>query len=488
MATNRDLVEAQAFNRRRLVTALVSGAPGGAEVEPVRPFRTVVGGLALAVLVAAAAAIASVLAPRTAEGWNDVGLVVSREKGAPYVVLERAEHPELHPVLNIASAQLVLGAGVEPTYVGQDVLERQRLGEAIGVLGAPQTLPRPDRLVAGDWTACTGPGRGIMLGLWTDPDVERLDRGGLVVTSRGRHYLVARAGIRAELPRAMLYPLPDPLPAAGGGPDSVDAMLNDLGLRERAEAVEVPEAWLQLFPAGGELAWATFRIPGAGEPPADPAAYPSGAVVGDYWIDGDEGLVLTQDGLMRLSAFALPVYRHSPVPPSEPGGLARLPRRLAGPPPLVSEGPRSYLDASWPDEPLEPLTSDPCALLVTAPGVPPGVELVHSPGDEISAAGLDDPRMVDYSFEGGRGALVRSGGWDGVPGGRSYAVDPQGMAYPLVDAQTVERLGYDELPLPLVPDGWVELFGRGVDLSTAAALCPPDAQAPDHRDCVELGG
>jgi hypothetical protein len=62
------------------------------------------------------------------------------------------------------------------------------------------------------------------------------------------------------------------------------------------------------------------------------------------------------------------------------------------------------------------------------------------------------------------------------------------MAYPLVDAQTVERLGYDELPVPLVPDGWVELFSRGVDLSTAAALCPPDAQTPDHRDCVELSG
>ena len=46
MATKRDLVEAHQFSRRRLVTAFVSGAPGGREVEPARPGRTIVGGLA----------------------------------------------------------------------------------------------------------------------------------------------------------------------------------------------------------------------------------------------------------------------------------------------------------------------------------------------------------------------------------------------------------------------------------------------------------
>ena len=62
MATKKDLVEAHAFSRRRLVTAFLSGAPGGREVEPARPGRTIFGGLALAVLLIAAAAIASVLA------------------------------------------------------------------------------------------------------------------------------------------------------------------------------------------------------------------------------------------------------------------------------------------------------------------------------------------------------------------------------------------------------------------------------------------
>ena len=485
MATKKDLVEAHAFSRRRLVTAFLSGAPGGREVEPARPGRTIVGGLALAVLLVAAAAIASVLASKTEEDWNKVGLVVSREEAAPYVILEDEDDPELIPILNITSAQLILGADVEPTYVEQDVIEQQTPGETIGIFGAPQTLPRPSRFIEDGWTACTADGRGIMLGLRTGPDVDALDRGGVVVTNQGRDFLVARAGDLAEVQRAMVYPLPAAADGSGGT-DSVDAMLNELGLRERAEAVEVPEDWLQLFPTGGELAWESFQIEGAGTAPADPSAYPPGAEVGDYWVDGDEGLVLTSGGPMRLSAFALQVYRYSPIPGKKPGKPGRLPRLLDGDPPLVSEETRTYLDASWPDGPLEQLTYDPCALLVTDPEGVPGVELVQNPGDPISAAGLDDPALVDYSIEDGRGAYVQSGDWDDVRGLRSYVVDPRGTAYSLRDALTVEKLGYDEVPAPLVPDPWVELFGQGVDLSTSDALCPPSPEAPADRDCKEL--
>ena len=64
MATKKDLVEAHAFSRRRLVTAFVSGAPGGREVEPVRPGRVLIGGVALSVLLLAGAAIAGFLLGR----------------------------------------------------------------------------------------------------------------------------------------------------------------------------------------------------------------------------------------------------------------------------------------------------------------------------------------------------------------------------------------------------------------------------------------
>jgi hypothetical protein len=62
MAPRRDLLEANAFRRARLVTAFLSGEPDGREVEPWRSGRVVVAGFVLALLLVGAAAIASVLA------------------------------------------------------------------------------------------------------------------------------------------------------------------------------------------------------------------------------------------------------------------------------------------------------------------------------------------------------------------------------------------------------------------------------------------
>ena len=152
MATKRDLVEAHAFSRRRLVTAFVSGAPGGREVEPARPGRTIVGGVALSVLMVAAAAITGVFSDRPDSDWDAPGLVISKELGAAYVILDEdlpdGELPELRPVLNITSAQLILGAeGLEPRIVSQDVLETRPVGADLGILDAPASLPDPAALV-----------------------------------------------------------------------------------------------------------------------------------------------------------------------------------------------------------------------------------------------------------------------------------------------------------------------------------------------------
>jgi hypothetical protein len=57
MTSHRDLAEADAFERRRLATALVSGIRAGPAGEPPRSARLVIGGLVLtAALVAVPAA------------------------------------------------------------------------------------------------------------------------------------------------------------------------------------------------------------------------------------------------------------------------------------------------------------------------------------------------------------------------------------------------------------------------------------------------
>jgi hypothetical protein len=59
MTTHRDLREARAFERRRLVRAFVTGTAEGSGVEPPRPGRCLVGGLVLAVILLSVAAVAA---------------------------------------------------------------------------------------------------------------------------------------------------------------------------------------------------------------------------------------------------------------------------------------------------------------------------------------------------------------------------------------------------------------------------------------------
>ena len=91
MATKRDLVEAYQFSRRRLVTAFVSGAPGGREVEPTRPGRALVGGLALALLVVGGGAVTGLVSGRDGADPRQPGLVISRDRGQPYAVPRQGE-------------------------------------------------------------------------------------------------------------------------------------------------------------------------------------------------------------------------------------------------------------------------------------------------------------------------------------------------------------------------------------------------------------
>ena len=130
MSSKRDLVEAHSFNRRRLVTAFLSGAPGGREVEPVRYGRTLVGGTVLALLIVAGAAVSGFIKPSVPEDWSDGGLVVGEDSGSRFVALEGT----LYPVINTTSARLVLsGDGdMNVTFV-PGIFSVYASGAAVGV-------------------------------------------------------------------------------------------------------------------------------------------------------------------------------------------------------------------------------------------------------------------------------------------------------------------------------------------------------------------
>ncbi|MBC9734243.1 type VII secretion protein EccB [Nocardioides marmotae] len=467
MATKKDLVEAHAFSRRRLVTAFVSGAPGGREVEPTRPGRTVIGGIALAILLVAGAAIASILSPKAPSDWTDGGLVVSKERGAAYVILDGGDDPVLRPVINVTSAQLILGADPEPSVVKQSEIDKYTIGEDIGILNAPATVPDDDLLLESGWTACTADGSGIKVDVSEEQLVEPLDGAGMLVRARGRIYLIAES---AEPEpgggtRAYSYLVPDR--------GAVDLMLQQLGMPIRSEAVEVPEQWLTLFPAGGALSFGSFGLAGYGEPSeiAGQDGLPSGARVGDRYESAGIELLVTRTAPVALTPFAAAVYASA----EKPAGYE--PRTLTpeGDPQLRQEVP-AYEEARWPEAGLDKVTGEHCAVLLPDPaGGAPIVKLATAPVGDASVLEADTDRgTVDRTVDAGRGAYALSAGWDDRRVGTPYFVDAKGVAYALVGDQAAERLGYGDVDAPIVPDPWIELFEEGVPLSVNAALCPPD--------------
>ena len=469
MATKKDLVEAYSFSRRRLVTAFVSGAPGGREVEPARPGRSIVGGVALAVLLMAGAAIAGVFDPRASIDIDQPAFIIAKDKGSIYVVIDRREgdtEPALRPVTNVTSAQLILGADVEPKYVPLDEINENETGPTIGILDAPATVPDDAQLIQSGWTSCTGTGLGIKADVTEEPDVTRTPGAGFVVERKGELFLIAEQPATATRPaRAYRYPMP-----------RNDNLSNDLEVALSEFAIEVPEPWLMLFDAGGSLDAEGLALRGAGRPPTFDGSdgLPGNARVGDYYYDVNERpRVVTADGVATFSDFAFRVLRNTEF-------AGRLPRQLtveseAGLPSVPP--PYEEPDAHWPTSTLQATDGQVCAELDASHGGQPNVVLAQAPVGEASAESIHDPTEQAASVDSGHGAFVLSGGWgESADGAEPFLVDDRGRAYPLVGPETPERLGYGDDDWVLVPDTWVDLFGAGVELSEDAALCPPTTE------------
>jgi type VII secretion protein EccB len=462
MATKKDLVEAYSFSRRRLVTAFVSGAPGGREVEPTKPGRTLVGGLALAVLLMAGAAIAGVLKPNTDVQWDEPGLILSKEKGAAYVILEPDEdgNDQVRPVINVTSAQLILGADVKPQVVPQSEIDTKTPGADIGILGAPATVPDTDFLVESGWTACTGDGLGVKLDVREDPDVSPAQGGGVVVEAAdGSFFVIGQSAAEGEETGAYRFALPDT--------PGVDNLLDELGLPFVREAPRVPTDWLDLFPTGGDLAFDSFGLQGFGTPSkvAGRGGLPDDAKVGDYFEIEGVLTVVTATSLAEFSPFARAVYLNTERP--------REPRNLGlTEPPDVQRQKAPYGDARWPEMLVAETPAAPCAQLVPERGEKPRVVLAASPGEDASATEVD-ARQHDVTVQEGRGAYVLSGGWDSSDVGEPFLVDSKGASYALLGTDAVENLGFGSYDAPVVPRSWMQLFDPGAALSVNAALCPP---------------
>ena len=373
MATKKDLVEAQSFSRRRLTTAFVSGAPGGREVEPHRPLRAVVGGLALtAVLVLGSMAFGWLRSSLPAD-WEDNRLIIAEDSGARYVSLKGL----LHPVVNTTSARLLIPSKDFRVLAVPD--------EELASIDAGRH-PRHPR-----GTRLPHPARAA--GQQRLGRLPRLERAGVDLDRR-----IPPRAPRSSAGRSSCAPTTAPSswptaaatrwPTATSRPSRVALRLDG------RPAVAAPAAWLNLFPEGPALA--PLTIDGLGTPLP---GLPAGATVGSVLtLDGDgrRYVVLPSGDLEPLPEVANEMYRlgsgasgrEIPVQAAQIAQLQVRPQRFAPP-----EWPAAYPTA---------ITDTPCATLTAAAGAPPEVTLGST---TVAPPEGTAGRTV---VETGSGALVRA--------------------------------------------------------------------------------
>lgn len=447
MSTKRDLVEAHAFSRRRLVTAFVSGAPGGREVEPVRPGRTIIGGLALAVLMVAGAAVVGVLSPRTPPDWREAGIVIAKESGRNYVVLE--DDGSLIPT-DPVSARLIFG-DAEPKSVSIDEISKVDIGEDIGIVGAPASVPPTSLLVDSGWSACINDQGGEQIRIDRDPAVTAQSGAGLLVTEGSGDgaatWLLAASEVDGGMRR---YEIPQQRDVA--------SLSNFLGF---GEPLQVGTAWLNLFPEGRELSADSFPTQPGGTVPAyaDQIAAEGTLEVGDLVLLNGRHYLLGDDEVYALPDFAAEFYKtlHN-VDAIDATDIE------------VGSSPIDGI-RDWPaTEPVEVDGEQPCAVLDAEAGEPARTLIGGVEEDSPAAAGSDDSLRV--SVGPGQGAYVRTAGFGDSSGGQPWMIDASGKRFPFGSTEDAGKLGYGSYDVPTVPDAWIEGLEPGPELSAAAAREP----------------
>ncbi|WP_433222854.1 type VII secretion protein EccB [Microtetraspora malaysiensis] len=154
MQTRKDLYQAHRLMTQRLGTALLQAEPDLPEAPMRRHTVASFGGVMLAVLVMAVFGIWGLLKPGGATSLTDPGqLLVEEESGAVYIYSEAGK--TLLPVANYASARLLLETpDVTVRNVSAKSLAEFDRGPLVGIPGAPASLPAPEKLVRGPWSAC----------------------------------------------------------------------------------------------------------------------------------------------------------------------------------------------------------------------------------------------------------------------------------------------------------------------------------------------
>ncbi|MEU8692901.1 type VII secretion protein EccB [Streptomyces sp. NPDC048665] len=164
MASRRDQLNAYTFAKRRMLASFVQSSPDASDEGAPRPLRAILPGALVGVVVLAAFGAWGMFKPTAPQGWDTPGqkVIIASKSTTRYVVLDTNNKPQLHPVLNMASAKLVLNTqdNVDVVTVDESILDNGKIphGVTIGIPYAPDRLPS-DKEAGTDkqWAVCERP-------------------------------------------------------------------------------------------------------------------------------------------------------------------------------------------------------------------------------------------------------------------------------------------------------------------------------------------
>lgn len=419
-------------------------------VDPLRTqSRAVLMGVLIVITGLIGSFVFSLIRPNGQAGSNAV--LADRSTAALYVRVGE----QLHPVLNLTSARLIVGRPVSPTTVKSTELDQFPRGNLIGIPGAPERMVQNTSTDA-NWTVCDGLNAPSRDGKRSPIDL-------------ADHAVTSGLGLGADVPAPRII-------ASG--------LFN-----------AIPEAPPLTAPI----------IPDAGNPASFGVPAPIGAVVSSYALK-DSGKTISDtvqyyavlpDGLQQISPVLAAILRNNnsyglqQPPRLGADEVAKLPvsrvldtRRYPSEPVSLVDVTRDPVTCAYWSKPVGAATSSLTLLAGSALPVPDAVHTV-----ELVGAG-NGGVATRVALAAGTGYFTQTvGGGPDAPGAGSlfwvsdtgvrYGIDnePQGVAG---GGKAVEALGLNPPPVP-IPWSVLSLFVPGPTLSRADALLAHDTLVPDSR-------
>ncbi len=504
MASRRDQLNAYTFAKRRMLAAFLQSSPDGSEEGAPRPLRSILPGIIVGVIVIAGFGAWGMFKPTAPKGWNvpNAKVIIASDSTTRYVVLKTTGQVQLHPVLNMASAKLLLNQGQgEVVTVSESVLDNGKIphGVTIGIPYAPDRLPSASEAGSDKrWVVCERPSAGgesiqkaaLVLASRdmkaTESKGEKLTGGQLLYVENpdGKRYVVDASG------RA--YPI-----------DKSDELLLRAVVGSGREPQKVSKEWLETLHTGDAISFpeiADQAGTAAGAPgQLDESTNKVGMVLKALDNNTEQYYVVLPGRVAPISAFVAQLLLFS----EDLASLGQAGQAKEMGPGAIVPGKPFGTEHRWPTEDPQPVNeasgaagsrSTVCNVLRDVNG---------SGATTLSTwAGKDFPAKLPTGSSSayvtpGSGQLYRQFQGQETKAGPVFLVTDTGLRYVLQSnadsgtgdsgigttakerkqaqeeaEQAQTRLGYKEVDPAPVPAAWSEFLPTGPRLSTTAARQP----------------